>query len=1081
MATTIPSPVRRHQDSTSSRPHGVVRRALRRVSRISWLILAAGILLLNVFTHQVALVPQLGDYHANWHGAQWIGVPNTDQPVEFFRKDIALEAAPEDAFLTMQGDQYYTVFVNGVFLDSNSHDFKSGVVYDTNIYDVAALLQPGENVIAIQATNQDVGAAQIRAVLGINYGDHLQVYPSDRTWKATNDASLTSTPTIGGAPSQTTVSGTLIQWTTTTFNDSAWPSAAIMAAAPVPDGTIPFDPVTFETPMPHSWVTAGPHPGAFYYQTLSLPAFSHVWLRVASTGTADVYINGNEAISQPAQLQLDQTGTSPPWPIVYTAGVYDITPYVSSGRINLGVHVASAGINLTTFDQTQPAAMVFDLIVIGQDGSMQELSSTGGWLTSATSAPDWTIGSNLAGWQPGTVVNQSSITSVSPYKIADAGVEAVASEAGTNYQSPQLLETSARDTLAVAAFTTLAVLLFGALAVLLSCLGAWSVRRVAASVDGVALALLPGTALLALLLVLNHYPMIPDPFPFTLLWIVIFCVLSLCALAAAVVIVRRRDGRDVGEKMPADALRPGTGWRAIPPGTWAIGAAVVALLALGAFMVTYNLGYESFWQDELASINAATGVLHHGVPVWSTGFLYTKSELFSYMLAVVIAVFGYNPVALRMFSAIEYLIMLCMTFVVGRYFFGKRVGLLALALAVFNPLVLHWGREARMYQQAQLMVLVVVFLFYKALEPGARTRYIYLSMAAVVVMYLTHEETFILLPAMLIYFLVTRRLTWVRNRHWWIGGLGAIACILAQLAIWRLTRRPVLGTDRTVLFLLHYSPENINWYLQLFINPKSLSLAELDSFAVIMGLAVIAVLIAIFRRDRALRYVSTMTFVPLGVLMVSIPLYNDRYADLLLPLLFILASVVIVRFLSACARLARQRLSPAGAMAIVTLAAVLVCSTVIASEISSLNNLGLAASRVLGFQYHHFHPDYQRAGDYILSHWEPGDILISSAPESDAAFYAKGPDYYVYQDKALSLYEHDGEVSTNSTGATPIFNLSDLRTVLAGHHRVWLLTSSGHQPFLGSFQYGILGIGPFYQNFQLVFEGQNTWVYLYTG
>lgn len=1071
MATITRQLERQPQDSTSAesrREAGWVPtswRFARRVGWVAWFTLAAALVLLTIFTHQTALVPQLRDYHANWHGARWIAVSGSNAPVQYFRKDFSLEAAPDSAFLTIQANQYYTVFVNGTDLDTTASDFKSGILYDTNIYDIAPLLRAGANAIAIRAVNQDVGAPQIRAVIGINYGSFQEVFPSDNTWKATDNSLLTQPYLNPSSPN----------WGSVNFNDAAWQGAGNFTGTPIPDGLVPFDPITFETPMPTTWLTAGPYPGAFFVHTVSLPAYRKVWLRIASTGTSVVYINGNSVLTQPVQMQLDQTGTAPPNAVQYTAGVYDISTYVHGGGNTFAVHVASAGINLISQTQTQPAAMVLDIIVIDPDGTMQQIPADTGWQASPTSVSSWATGGGTTLWQSASPVSQSTITTTPLYKIALPAVQAVADELGTNFNAPNLQQISFRSTVFVFGITALALAVFLAL-------GAAILRsrfvRMGSEQPGedalraVALALAPGTAFLGLLLVLAHYPLIQRPFPFAWRWVVAFIAITLVTYGIVLFFPAPSRLKAVGESVRHTSRFI---WHR-SPASLATAAVVIAMALIGAWMVTYNLAYESFWQDELASISAATGVVHHGIPVWSTGFLYTKSELFSYMLAGLIAIFGYNPVALRMLSATEYVLVLLLTFYVARYFFGRRVGLLAMALMLCNPFVLHWGREARMYQQAQLMVLVVVFLFYKAIEPGARTRYIYLSMAAVVVMYLSHEESFIILPAILIYFLVTQRLTWIRNRHWWIAGLSAIACIAAQLIIWRMTRRPVLGTDRTVLFLLHFSPENISFYANMFFNPSLVGVAQEVMLQVAMVFAIIAAIIGVVRKDRYLRFFSLMVFLPLGVLSISLPLYDDRYVYMLLPSLFILDAVLVVRLLTAIGRAARRVTAPSAAIGITTVVAVLMCLLMLGSEISSLSNVGLAFSRAFGIAFHHSHPDYQYAGDYIRAHWEPGDVIIAAAPESDTAFYAEQPNYYLYQTKALSLFEDSGVVLTNNTGAQPIFNVNDLQEVLARYHRVWLLASAGHSGIVGN-----SGPSPVNQNFTLVFEGQATSVYLYTG
>ncbi|HEX9035401.1 MAG TPA: glycosyltransferase family 39 protein [Ktedonobacterales bacterium] len=1034
-----------------------------------WLTLAAALALVNIYVYQLVMLPQPRDYHGLWYGARWIAVANSSSPVAYFRKDFALESVPNNAFLTIQANQNFSVYVDGALLDSAIQDYSSSALYNTHVYDIAALLQTGANTVSVRADNLDVGAAQIRAVIGLNYGAFQQIMPSDLTWKATANALLT----------QPYLAPTSPNWQFQTFDDSAWQSASLIWSSPQPDGVVPFDPVVFQTPMPMSWITAGPHPGAFFFQHVTLPTYREVWLRVASTGTSTVYLNGSAALTQPVRLPSDQTGADPPSQAQYTAGVYNITPYIHSGNNTIAAHVASAGINLETGAQTQPAAMTLDILAITPDGSAVQMMADSSWLASSSNVAGWVTGHGSANWASAIPISQTVITTTPVYKIALPATQATAGAGSIPYPSSDQQQISFLKAALVLLLTTFLILLIG-------CAGAAILYQrfkrsgakdtYVSAVRGVAFAFAPGAALLGLCLVVGRQPLVPRPFPFNWWVIALFAAVTFVTFGVIAVFWKasRVGATDVGAtEVGARSPAPGAWYRS--PATVATATAALIMAGIGAWMVTYNLAYESYWQDELASISAATGVLRTGLPVWSTGFLYAKAELYSYMLAAVIAVFGYNPIALRMVSAVEYMLALLAVFYVARYFFGRFTGLLAMALMLFSPFELHWGREARMYQQAQLLALVVVFLFYKAIEPHARTRYIYLSMAAMVALYLSHEETFIILPAFFIYFLWTQRLTWIRNRHWWIAGLSAIACVAAQLVVWRMSRRPILGTDRTVLFLLHYSPENVNFYLNLLFNPTAVGLANLDMFQVTMALSIVAALVGIVTRDRALRYFSVMAFLPLIALCISLPLVNDRYLYPLLPFLFILEAAMIARLLRALWRSARRAVSPRVATSVTVTVAALLCLIVIGSEIPSIGNMGLAVSRTFGLSYHHSHPDYEYAGNYIRAHWEPGDALITAAPEADAAFYAKQPTYYLFHSKALSLFQRHGQVMTNNTGAIPILNVNDLYQALSTYHRVWLLTATGHTELVGN-----SGPRPILYNFTLVYEGQNISVYLYT-
>lgn len=1058
-ASTSPSlsPSRGPSLRPSSRQRA--REVIRRVSVVTWLLLLAAVAGFGLFAYQTLLVPQTRDYHVSWHGARWVGVAGSANAVAYFRKTIALEAVPAHAFLTVQGSQTYALYVDGNFLTDTVNEFKTGVVYDSHIYDVAPFLQVGVNTVALRVVNTDAGAAQVRAALGLTFAGQTQYFPSDPTWKATSDPAITR-PAPG-----TTGRG---DWRSPHFDDAGWPGAAYVPTAPAPDGYTSFDPATLEMPLPPTWISAGASRDAYFFHAFTLPTVRSAWLRVGSTGTAAVYLNGEPLVDQPARIDTDQTGKAPPPQVRLTAGVYDIGPRLRQGLNLLAIHVVSAGLDpaVASPQQAAPGAIVLDLLLTAPDGAQAHLVADKSWYATSYARPGWARGDGATIWGPAAPLDRSSVTAMPMYLIP----------------APQLQAASGSATVVALAVTALLFLLFCLVGVAVQCLGRWSVAEAVAALDRVALSLLPVLGGMALLCVIAAQPLVSRPFPFTPAWLGALVACALLSLAFVLVVRRlaRRPTHQATQLLApvGAALRRAVARvpRRFPASSVAVAFAVVALLVVAGYVVTYQLSYESYWQDELSSIASATGVLQHGIPAWPTGFVYTKAELFSYMLAVVIHFFGYDPNALRLLSAVEYLVSLLLVFLIGRYFLGRRTGLVAMLLMVCSPLAIWWARQARMYQQAQLCVLLLLYLFYRAVQPGARTRYIYLSMLAAVAMYLSHEETFIVLPALLIYFLATQRLSWIRNKHWWIAGLSAIGVIVAQLVWWRMTRRPILGTDHTVLPLIHFSPSSVRYYARLLFSVSGIFSGSVVNFLTLTTLAIAGTIIGLVRKDRALRYLSLFWIVPLCVLIFMLSVLNDRYLVPILPLFALLAAATIIHLLDAVGRLARARLPRVGARAVSAAFATLLITAVALSLIPSTSGIALAVSRTFDLPYHHLKPEYQDAGDYILAHWQPGDAMISLAPIGDVSFYAVKPDYKVYQGKVLTIFEYQGHISDNREYTIELLNEKDFNQVLLQHHRIWLFAAAGRTCCVGS-----SGSTPILDNFTLVFEGRGTFVYLHTG
>ena len=373
-----------------------------------------------------------------------------------------------------------------------------------------------------------------------------------------------------------------------------------------------------------------------------------------------------------------------------------------------------------------------------------------------------------------------------------------------------------------------------------------------------------------------------------------------------------------------------------------------------------------------------------------------------------------------------------------------------------------------MYQQAELAVLIMLYLFYRACQPGARPRAIYLAMVAVLVMYLSHEESFIVLPAIAVYFFATKRLSWITNVHWWTAGLAASAIILGQLLLTVVTHPPALGNDVTQRPMIAWTPENFDFYMPLLLDGGRV-MAHAFQFGWTTLLAIIACIAAAFVRDPRLRYISVFFAVPLVVLIFGFSLNSDRYLYPLFPSVVFLASFVVVRAIEAISRAAgRLQLAPIARTVSVAGFAAIAIVAIVQSQTTPLTYFGLATSRMLGLDYHHRYPDYQAAGAYIRDHWQAGDTLITVAPSIEGIYYAEQPDYMIYQGKALYLYEKNNHIVDTLSGSIAILSGRDLAAVLSTRHRVWLMSTSYYRATLP-------------KGFLPVFEGQQSLVYLRSG
>ncbi|HKD76862.1 MAG TPA: hypothetical protein VKB76_15255, partial [Ktedonobacterales bacterium] len=368
MATIIQSRARPHPVSTETESRNDLGHTQkRRVAWATWIVLAASLIAFNIFAYQVTLVPQTHDFRPDWHGAQWI-TPIDGGSVAYYRKTVTLAEQAQSAFITVQGWQAFALYVNGNAVDVTKNDFTNGATNLAYMYDVTPLLRVGGNTFAIRVVNYDQGVPAVRAIAGVAFGGHTQLFPSDASWLATSDAQLAHPLHVASNA----------DWTTPNFTDGAWRLVSV-AHAPATDGVLHTPPAVFEQPLPANGVTSSTGDG-FFARSVTLPTGGATWLRVAATGDAQIYLNGHLIATQRALATPAPARGSLPGTVSITADIYDVTPYVHGGANAIAVHITGGAIGLPDGSTRRPpAALALDFIAANSDGHAQTIAANPDW------------------------------------------------------------------------------------------------------------------------------------------------------------------------------------------------------------------------------------------------------------------------------------------------------------------------------------------------------------------------------------------------------------------------------------------------------------------------------------------------------------------------------------------------------------------------------------------------------------------------------------------------------------------------------------------------------------------------------
>lgn len=1002
-------------------------------------------------------------------GLGWLTVPVGPGPATpaqaWFRLPFDLTSADQTATLLVQGDSWLTVWSNGSVVGTDEPHLEQGS--DTALTVTRQVMTipldnvtPGANAIGVDVVDGDSRTPALRAELLIsNPGQAPFVAPA--AWQASADAGQLGPTGI----TCLLLKGAGCGFATPGFDAASWSPA--VASAPRPGGQASV-PAVVAAQAPAGPVMAATDTGQLVLTSrLNLRPGSDVWVRAAADEPLTVAVDGRPVYtdSQPTATERYQSDGATKSKKITSEELMAmrLTPFLAPGANTVSLYVHPA------FSTVGEAAQGYlDGFVI-LDGRTTEF-------TAGAAAAVTRLGPPAGAWR-------------------GVGVQLVDP---TTFAKPPAMKLPGHLDLAG---EVLGVMSLGFVA-------AWLVGRrrrlglrPGLTSAGVVAAMGSLPAVLTALVVgqLAHLKDLTGPFPYTpgvahFLWVALVAGEGVAAACWAWVRPDRKAGGgwiaapaggaypshrftplaplaallrggapvlgapgiggvQLGAALPRIAARgrttariPAT-WSAVPrwlARRWSSVAVVAIALTMGG-VAGYDLGYEPFWQDELASLTAAQGMRQHIIPMWPSGFEYWKGELYSGLIALWGGIFGDSPGVLRV-PTVLWFVATVVVFGLGlaKLAFPDRpvVRVLVTALFAFGPPELAHVRDVRMYQMAQCLAIVDMTLLWQAVRT-ARTRYIAGTAVCTVLMYLSHEETFILLPAIAAVTLVWRRSEVWRDRRWLAWGLGAAAVIGVQLLLVQVTHPPIFGVDRSNGPLVRWDPQGW-YYADSFFFPGTTG--GLDTVSI---LAVVGSLVGL-KQGRVFRnYLSLLMVVAVVVVSTVLPLREPRYCFVLLPPLYLLATYGLVDIWDMLATGWARMLAPGVAagrlLGWARLAAAPVFLVVLLTTIGGLGDLGLLPARLGGDEVVRQHIDMGPAGAYVNAHEGPGDAVIACSPANMVGqALGRAPDYWLpYGTSGLLLYVFykDGRPVDTQYGHPVLVGLPSLEQVAASHPRVWIVTS----------------------------------------
>lgn len=143
---------------------------------------------------------------------------------------------------------------------------------------------------------------------------------------------------------------------------------------------------------------------------------------------------------------------------------------------------------------------------------------------------------------------------------------------------------------------------------------------------------------------------------------------------------------------------------------------LLLITLMGAFLRIASLGKQSIWLDEAFSFFRSQKNIHQ---LWTDQYKESNPPLFDSILHYYLKFSGKNDgFDLRFVSAIIGILIIPLSFIVGRRMFNQKVGLLFASLISISPYHIYYSQDAKMYSLLSFLSLLSFFIYYLSLERG---------------------------------------------------------------------------------------------------------------------------------------------------------------------------------------------------------------------------------------------------------------------------------------------------------------------------------------------------------------------------
>ncbi|WP_135303746.1 glycosyltransferase family 39 protein [Haloarcula amylovorans] len=459
---------------------------------------------------------------------------------------------------------------------------------------------------------------------------------------------------------------------------------------------------------------------------------------------------------------------------------------------------------------------------------------------------------------------------------------------------------------------------------------------------------------------------------------------------------------------------------------------LAAIVLLGVSFRLRRLGVAPLWIDEAYNSWAAWNYLNgngFSDPIGPSSPYRRAWLTTSLPMSVAFDWLGRTEFAARLPSVVYGTLSIGVGYLLGRRY-DRLLGFLLAAFLAFDPVILVWSREARMYAPLLFVYLCSVYIlvrWYGEAELRLTSVYPYLLAVFVVLGYYTHQS-YLALGASVLTFFVIQLVPRLRAiDEYTLDAMDAKTARLLVLAAGATLTAGVFIALRGVPgVLLHTISETWPDRGPLYYGKVVVVHYPILGALSWPGMAYV------WRKHETGRLLVLAFLLPLAVATL-VPKKAPRYIYHLFPLLafFGLYSITLVL------RRAWRSVTADGSLSLFEsglcyLAPILVV-LVVASPIAAY---GVTAS-LYDPPAHPERSDWEKASEWVREHADEDDAIASTRPELSMWYYGE-TDYFFRQNGVSSAAFRDGQYVHTRTGAVFLNETADIRKLLEGDRDVWL-------------------------------------------